>query len=105
MTVNYNEMILEKLANSRADAKSAIDIARELDITPRRLHAMIREMRKDGIPIVSDRGGKGYWIATDPHDIRMWARQSKSSAFDMLSTAETLLHIADSMEDRQISLI
>lgn len=100
-----DDIVFEKLANSRDDAKSAVDIANELDMPSRKIYAIIRDLRRRGVPIVSDKNGKGYWIAKEPHDIRMWARQSQAAAFDMLSTASKLLNVADSMEDDQISLI
>lgn len=99
------ETIFDKLASSRDDAKSAADIAKEVGLPPRTVYAYIREKRREGIPIISDRGGKGYWIATDAHDIRTWARQSQASAFDMLSTVSMLLSVADEMESDQISMI
>ena len=100
-----DDYILEKLASSRDNAKSASDIAKEVNLPPRTVYAYIRAKRREGVPIISDRGGKGYWVAEDAQEIRAWARQSQASAFDMLATASTLLNIADEMDDKQISMI
>lgn len=99
-----SDYILEKLASSKDDAKSAVDIARELNIPVRTIHSIIREKRRQGVPIVSDRGGKGFWIAKTPGEIRAWARQSQASAYDTITTAIIMLSIADSMEDAQIRM-
>lgn len=64
----------------------------------------VRDWRRAGIPVMTDKASGGYWVSEDPHDIRMWARQSKSAAFDILKTAETLLSVADSIENNQITM-
>lgn len=66
----------------RLGKHSASDFSKLHSISGPRLRKLVRQLREEGIPVLSDR--RGYWLSVDPAEINAFCRRSEQRAAAIL---------------------
>lgn len=72
------------------------DLAERLNIHRRMVEKAVRQMRLDGIPVIT--GNDGAWVATSPQEAREQAERLRARAIHIMEPAAVLERWADEQE-------
>lgn len=89
-------MVLSMLTNKPQDRYT---LAAAIGINERTFREAVRDLRREGHPIISESTGRGYRLGTKK-EARVMARELRSRAYDMLKTANAM----ESQLDGQMTL-
>jgi len=93
------DFMLENCIGTR-NTMTATQLERALDVTRERTNArlreLIRELRHSGVPVISS--SRGYYIATDRHDVRQCVASLRSRAQEIGRTADLLEATTDAVD-------
>lgn len=70
--MEFKDLVLCQLKIGKANAISRNSIATNLDVSDRKVRQAIEDLRNDGHFITNAGDGKGYYIAEDIDDIKLY---------------------------------
>jgi hypothetical protein len=88
-TINGTKILVyDYLYKGREHARTAIELAIELDCEPRDISRAIERERRDGYPIAADcsNGAKGYYIPIDKHEMLAYCNRLANRVRTIKST-------------------
>ena len=80
----YREQIQQIIKKGKENAKTGKTISRELGIDERKVRELVECLRADGVLIVNDQDGNGYYITDDPDVIGRQYNQMTRRALSIL---------------------
>lgn len=93
-------MIQEYLFIGRENARTARDIAGQLNMTARTVAEQIEKERRQGVPICAtcDPERPGYYLAADEKDLQQYCDKLRKRAGEIFKTRRALLQTAETLQ-------
>lgn len=83
----------ELVATGKENAKSRVWLGNVLGMTDRQVRRMIGRLKDDGLVIVNDRDGEGYYVTDDLDEIQREYRAVTSMAMALLKRRTNIRNI------------
>lgn len=83
----------ELVATGKDNARSRTWLMQSLDMTDRQVRRMIGRLKDDGLVIVNDRDGNGYYVTDDLDEIQREYRAVTSMAMALLKRRTNIRNI------------
>lgn len=82
--------IVNYIPKGKENAVSKYTLSATLGISEREVRRQVEEARNKGLSIISSSRGKGYYMASDRHDVEILTRELRSRAINLLKTVSAI---------------
>ena len=87
-------MIFELLAEGKENARTARELARVCNKTPREITIQVERERREGRPICAATGSNpGYYLQEDENELSEYCDQLKGRAIEIFKTRQALVRV------------